>query len=327
MSRCSVAGSLERRRPFESRADHRHAGGPFWSSSLNSVGVCPDGVGWSASRIVSRFSACRSPSQRPYDLQQEFPGLVDWGEVFNDHVLATTIFDRLLHHATPLNIRGESYRLKEKRKAGLIGKPRPMDDDEMEVSVESQTMIPEDISADDQRTFWPDEKRTFSTDVDVVDVEVTNTIDRGQMAPMVRQLEQRCGQAPQEHIVDDAFVTLQDLVTVSAPHGQTVVYAPASSSWNDREVDLAEGSERGSPAILTWQQRMKTPEAREIYKERLYTVEWVNALIRNRGLIQFPVRGLKKAKSVLLWYALLHNLLIGHALRIKAKHRGLAGMM
>lgn len=44
----------------------------------------------------------------------------DWGEVFGDHVIATAILDRLLHHATTLNIKGESYRLKEKCKAGLL---------------------------------------------------------------------------------------------------------------------------------------------------------------------------------------------------------------
>ena len=47
---------------------------------------------------------------------------VDWGEVFNDQVLATAILDRLLHHATTLNIKGESYRLRGKRKAGLLGR-------------------------------------------------------------------------------------------------------------------------------------------------------------------------------------------------------------
>ena len=46
---------------------------------------------------------------------------VDWGEVFGDPVLATAILDRLLHHATTLNIKGESYRVKEKRRAGLLG--------------------------------------------------------------------------------------------------------------------------------------------------------------------------------------------------------------
>ncbi|MBL7650345.1 MAG: ATP-binding protein, partial [Candidatus Hydrogenedentes bacterium] len=48
---------------------------------------------------------------------------LDWGEVFHDQVLATAILDRLLHHSTTLNIKGESYRLKEKRRAGLLGRP------------------------------------------------------------------------------------------------------------------------------------------------------------------------------------------------------------
>ena len=43
-----------------------------------------------------------------------------WGEVFGDRVIATAILDRLLHHAVTLNIRGNSYRLTDKLKAGLI---------------------------------------------------------------------------------------------------------------------------------------------------------------------------------------------------------------
>lgn len=46
----------------------------------------------------------------------------DWGEVFNDQVLATAILNRLLHHPTTLNIKGERYRLREQRKAGLLGR-------------------------------------------------------------------------------------------------------------------------------------------------------------------------------------------------------------
>jgi DNA replication protein DnaC len=48
---------------------------------------------------------------------------LDWGEIFHDPVLATAILDRLLHYSTTLNIKGESYRLKEKRKAGLLSRP------------------------------------------------------------------------------------------------------------------------------------------------------------------------------------------------------------
>jgi DNA replication protein DnaC len=45
----------------------------------------------------------------------------EWGEVFGDPVVATAILDRLLHHSHVLTIRGESYRLREKRRAGLLG--------------------------------------------------------------------------------------------------------------------------------------------------------------------------------------------------------------
>jgi DNA replication protein DnaC len=43
-----------------------------------------------------------------------------WGEVFGDRVIATAVLDRILHHAITLNIRGQSYRLKDKLKAGLL---------------------------------------------------------------------------------------------------------------------------------------------------------------------------------------------------------------
>lgn len=50
----------------------------------------------------------------------------DWGSIFGDPIIATAILDRLLHHSTTINIRGESYRLKDRRKAGLF--PRPEED-------------------------------------------------------------------------------------------------------------------------------------------------------------------------------------------------------
>jgi hypothetical protein len=38
----------------------------------------------------------------------------------NDPIIATAILDRLLHHSTTIKIRGESYRLRERKKAGLL---------------------------------------------------------------------------------------------------------------------------------------------------------------------------------------------------------------
>jgi DNA replication protein DnaC len=43
----------------------------------------------------------------------------DWGQVFaEDPIMASAALDRLLHKSTVINIKGDSYRLKEKRKAG-----------------------------------------------------------------------------------------------------------------------------------------------------------------------------------------------------------------
>lgn len=63
----------------------------------------------------------------------------DWGEVFGEQVIATAILDRLLHHATTVNIKGESYRLKEKRKAGLLKSEPPAGAEDPEPSQEPQS--------------------------------------------------------------------------------------------------------------------------------------------------------------------------------------------
>ncbi len=56
-----------------------------------------------------------------------------WGEIFGDSVLATAILDRLLHHSSTVNIKGESYRIKEKKKAGFF---RPDSAEEPKVTLE-----------------------------------------------------------------------------------------------------------------------------------------------------------------------------------------------
>ena len=40
----------------------------------------------------------------------------DWGEVFDDNVIASAILDRVLHHCTVVNIKGDNYRLKDRKK-------------------------------------------------------------------------------------------------------------------------------------------------------------------------------------------------------------------
>jgi len=60
---------------------------------------------------------------------------------------------------------------------------------------------------------------------------------------------------------------------------------------------------------------MGTEEAKAIYKDRAATAECVNALARQRGLVQLSVRGRIKVRAVALWHALAHNVLRTVALR------------
>lgn len=48
---------------------------------------------------------------------------MEWGKTFGDDVLATAILDRLLHHSVTFNIKGDSYRMEEKKKAGIFPLP------------------------------------------------------------------------------------------------------------------------------------------------------------------------------------------------------------
>lgn len=47
-----------------------------------------------------------------------------WGQIFaNDTALTSAMLDRVLHHSHILHIKGESYRIKEKKQAGLMDNP------------------------------------------------------------------------------------------------------------------------------------------------------------------------------------------------------------
>lgn len=158
--------------------------------------------------------------------------------------------------------------------------------------------------------FRPAFNGQFAVDTEtqiVVGVDVSNSgSDQGKLVPMLEQLKERYGVIPPESLVDGGFAGLQDIEKASEMG--TDVYAPVAKpkdKTRDRYVPLP----TDSPVIAKWRERMGTPEAKEIYKQRASTVECVNALARNRGLQRFLVRGLEKARAVLLWFAIAHNLM------------------
>ena len=163
--------------------------------------------------------------------------------------------------------------------------------------------------------FRPAFNVQFGTDTEtlvVTGVGVTNSGgDQGQMPPMIDQHVERYGKVPKEALVDGGFVKRDDIESVE--QAGTTVYAPVRDSKNplrDPHTPLADDP----PMVAQWRQRMASDEAKAIYRQRASTAECVNAHARNRGLQRFLVRGLRKVKAVILWYALAHNLMRAVAL-------------
>jgi len=50
--------------------------------------------------------------------------VTQWGHVFGDEMIAAAVLDRLLHHSHALIIQGDSFRLRQKKRAGLLGSSR-----------------------------------------------------------------------------------------------------------------------------------------------------------------------------------------------------------
>jgi transposase len=139
--------------------------------------------------------------------------------------------------------------------------------------------------------------------------------DMGQMGPMIEQHKDRYGAPPGEMLVDGGFASRDDIDSASTAEPPIVVYAPVQKSRKNKDTNCYERQPADTDAVAQWRQRMATPEAQEIYKERAATAEWTNAMARNRGMQQFLVRGLEKVKAVVLWFALAHNLVQSASLR------------
>jgi len=158
--------------------------------------------------------------------------------------------------------------------------------------------------------FRPSYNGQFAVDTEtqiVVGVGVSNSgSDQGQLVPMLEQLKKRYEVIPPESLVDGGFAGLKDIEKASELG--TKVYAPVAKP-KDKARDPYAPLATDCPVIAQWRQRMGTQEAKEIYKQRASSVECVNALARNRGLQRLLVRGLHKARAILLWFAVAHNLM------------------
>jgi hypothetical protein len=137
-------------------------------------------------------------------------------------------------------------------------------------------------------------------------VEVNNDgTDLRMAVPLAEQIYRRYEKNPSEWLEDGGCVTL-DGINKLAERGISVI-APVRQPRRSG-VKATEVRSTDSEAVADWRLRMETEEAKTIYKERGATAELVNAHARGHGLLQFLVRGIRKARSVMLLLAITHNM-------------------
>ena len=142
----------------------------------------------------------------------------------------------------------------------------------------------------------------------VPDVKTVGS-DRGLARPMLEEINRRHGRWPKRLLIDGGFNKNED--TEWAADRGIKVYGPPSHSKHQR--DPYQPRDDDGPGVAAWRARMKSPRGKSIYKRRAQA-ECINARFRNWGLQQFSVRGLKKVQTVLRWFALANNILVGHRL-------------
>jgi transposase len=144
----------------------------------------------------------------------------------------------------------------------------------------------------------------------VVGFDVTNAgSDRGLMRPMLERSRTRNGRLPGRHLVDGGFGSAED---IEWAHDQGIeVFCPPTQSKHGTDPYLPRRGD--GPGVLAWRARMASEAGKAQYKLRSIC-ECIHARWRNWDLRQLTVRGIKKVRAVVLWYALTNNILQGYRL-------------
>jgi transposase len=145
-----------------------------------------------------------------------------------------------------------------------------------------------------------------------VDIDTSGS-DRGLARPAIEALHAR-DYRPCDYLVDGGFTKNDDIEWAHAT-GTTLWCPPGHTKHGSDPYAPKPGD---SAALADWRKRMASDLGKLIYRRRSEH-ECVNAHGRRMGLQQLTVRGKEKARGVLLWFALAHNMLCGFRLSAAAQ--------
>lgn len=157
--------------------------------------------------------------------------------------------------------------------------------------------------------FRPAYNINLASDTDATVILAAHVSNEGTdlhaMLPLAERIEQDHDRKPSEWLADGGCTSIQNINGMAKRDCK--VFAPLRQRTNPnyKPSDPRVGD---SEAVREWRARMETDEAKKLYRRRGATAEWVNAQLREQGLVRLMVRGTQKALAVVLMHALTHNM-------------------
>jgi transposase len=141
-----------------------------------------------------------------------------------------------------------------------------------------------------------------------VDVETSGS-DRGLARPAIETLR-ASGRTPSDYLVDGGFTKNSDIEWAHA--SGTRLWCPPGQTKHGTDPYAPKRDD--SAGVADWRKRMASEAGKQMYRQRAQH-ECINAVARRMALVQLTVRGKAKARVILQWFALAHNMLRSFALR------------
>jgi transposase len=127
--------------------------------------------------------------------------------------------------------------------------------------------------------------------------------DRGQLGPVLDEIEQRYGITPEQVLADSGYDSHDDIERL---HDRNItLFCPLP---NNTKGDPTVPRPKDGPGTIAWRERMASPQGQQTYKRR-WPTERPHAHMRNHGLRQLLVRGADKVKAVVFLHVTAFNFL------------------
>lgn len=141
-----------------------------------------------------------------------------------------------------------------------------------------------------------------------------NVTDNESLVPMVDEVEQRCGVAPDATLADSGFFSISNLNQMEQRNIDA--YIPDSNMARALNLGTRCRTRASAPAHRRMRAKLRSPAGQAAYARRKAVVEPVFGVLKQqRGIRQFRTRGLNNVQNEFTLASLAYNITRLHALR------------